>query len=673
MASRGPGLAALGLGFFMLLPTGDVDAAVDPSAMPPATRPGGALPRGEFRFERRDEAAPFRIPPVYDRPLGVEQGPRIFVNDFEIVGIRTDVEDAVSREEVERRVRQRFEEIRALLEKLRQEAQNLTEVDEDGFTPAERERIIEFMEDVVGDLGPDRKIEEYRRLVNSLRLDKLERERGLTIGQLQQIADEVTQYYREQGFFLARAVIPEQEVEDGVVTIRVLEGRLGTVRPKGNERYGDGTLRAPFRDLSGRLITLEGVENALLTVSNLPGVSAFGVFRPGDDVGTSDIVLNVQNESAWEATVRADNHGTEFTGEQRLVGTFDWNNPLGGGDRLETRLIKTFNPENALFGSLGYERPVAGPYYRAGLEISRNAFDVGQVFALGGGGGADIGGTSEVARLYLDTAFERTRTRRITGIVDFSRKRAETEFFGAVTGRDDLAVLGLELNLDLVDAEEATVTSGSVRIDHGFAGRFGVPSEDEAAEVSPPPTRFGRTDDGEVVPATGAFDKLSIGFSRVRSVGAGQDVLFRLRGQYSPDILTSLEQFVIGGPDNVRALPTSTFLADTGGFASLEWRIPAPGFSEVSAFGDRSWGELLTVSLFTDHAVGLLNDPINARDKRFTAGGSGLGIEFSQDRNLYIRLDAARLNGGARQGTNPNDPGNIEDDTQYWLQVAYTF
>lgn len=671
MPWRGPGAAVLGLGLFTLLPAGNAGAAVDPSAMPPATRPGGALPRGEFRFERREEAAPFRIPPVYERPLGVEQGPRIFVKGFEIVGIRTGVEDAVSREAVERRVQQRFEEIRALLEKLRQEAQNLTKVDEDGFTPAERERIIEFMEDVVGDLSPDRKIEEYRRLVNSLRLDKLERERGLTIGQLQQIADEVTRYYREQGFFLARAVVPAQEVEDGVVTIRVLEGRLGEVRPTGNEYYDDGTLRAPFRDLTGRLITLEAVENALLTVSNLPGVSAFGVFRPGKEVGDSDIVLNVQNESAWHASVRADNHGTKFTGEQRLVANVDWNNPLGGGDRLETRVIKTFAPENALFGSLAYERPVAGPYHRAGLEVSRNAFDVGQVFGLGGG--SNIGGTSEVARLHWETAFERTRKRRITGIVDFARKRAETEFFGTVTGRDDLAVLGVELNLDLVDAEAATVTSGTVRIDHGFAGRFGVPSEEEAGEISPPPTRFGRTDDGEVVPATGAFDKLSLGFSRVRSMGGGQDVLFRLRGQYSPDLLTSLEQFVIGGPNNVRALPTSTFLADTGGFGSLEWRIPAPGFSDAPAFGNRSWGELLTVSVFTDHAVGLLNDPINARDKRFTAGGSGVGIEFSHDRDFQVRLEAARLNGGARQSTNPNDPRNIEDATQYWLQVTYTF
>src|SRR5690606_23868403 len=69
------------------------------------------------------------------------------------------------------------------------------------------------------------------------------RDMELNLYQLNAAADAITEFYRDQGYNLARAVVPPQKVEDGVVTLAVVEGRLGKVIFSGNKRYSEQTLR----------------------------------------------------------------------------------------------------------------------------------------------------------------------------------------------------------------------------------------------------------------------------------------------------------------------------------------------------------------------------------------------------------------------------------------------
>src|SRR5690606_7977121 len=269
----------------------------------------GLLPTEGFGSARPIDPSQlaFEIPPVFQRPLGIDEGGRVFVREFIISGVIDDPAAGILKAEIDERVRQRFEDLSQLLTRLRVERQNQENVGPDGFTPEERQAIVDFMSDVVRDLSPDMQVTAYRNFVEQLRLQRLDRNRGLTIGQLQVIADEITRYYREKGFFLARAVIPAQEVVDGVVVIRVLEGRLGGVQAQGNARYDEERIAAPFEPLLGELVTVERIEDALLTLHDYPGLEAVGVFQPGSEVGKADILVNVTSEDAFDFLVRADN------------------------------------------------------------------------------------------------------------------------------------------------------------------------------------------------------------------------------------------------------------------------------------------------------------------------------------------------------------------------------
>ncbi|HEV7166330.1 MAG TPA: ShlB/FhaC/HecB family hemolysin secretion/activation protein [Gammaproteobacteria bacterium] len=609
------------------------------------------------------------VPPVYERPLGAEEGARVFVKKFVITGVIGDRKAGIDPADIQAAVDARFGDIEKIVESERLDKQNLANQSPEGFTPDEQQKIITFMQGAVRTQSPDEQQKQYQDFIRQLMLERLQRLQGLTIGQLQQVADTITKFYHDRGYFLARAVIPAQEIKDGVVNIRVLEGRLEKVQTSGNKRYADDVLAKPFKPLIGELVTVPRTENALLTLSQYPGLSAAGVFRPGSDVGATDIVVNVQGEKRFDGSARYDNAGTEFTGRQRLIGTFDWNNLTGGADMLGVTALKTFGGNesgaSSKFGDVNYQHPVFGAYNQLSIDLSRNSFDVG-----GSGGITGIGGISKIATLALKHDFERTREAQVNGTLDLSRKRADTLDKSTLIGRDDLAVLGYQLDYDSVNTSSNTISTSYVRLEHGFGGLFGVPSK------FPNPSRFGNGNQKD--PITPVYTRLVLNYQLFKNLPDNQGLLFRFNGQYSNNLLSSLEQFVIGGPDSVRAAPTSQFLEDRGVFGSLEYSIRAPGFADKHAFGSYTWGQVLRLRIFEDHSIGWLNEPPSQTPGRVQAGGLGLGLEFTVPGSFTADVQWARLNGGAQKGGagtggNVVSPFAIKDASQFWFDLTANF
>jgi len=654
--------------FGMLLPL--ALAAAPPPLLPPL--PGGAMPGGAQPIvpppilPLPETNLQIDIPPVSERPLQTGQGARVFVRKFVITGVIGDRRSSIIPADIQAAVDRRFAQISALVDEQRKAAQNLINQGSESFTQDEREKISKFMQGVKTE-SPEEQKKAYQEFIQKLQQDRLEQLQGLTIGQLQQIADVVTKYYHDRGYFLARAIIPTQEVNDGVINIRVLEGRLEKVVPSGNKRYSDAVLSKPFQPLIGDLVTVRQTENALLDLTQYPGLSAYGVFRPGDYVGTTDLNINVQQERPYDANVRADNEGTQYTGRNRLIGTVDWNNPTGDADLLRLQALKTFNPDNSIFGDIRYEHPFYDPSNTIAMDISTNSFDVSGSGVTPG----TLGGISKIATLSLQHAFERSREQNILGTIDLSRQRADTQFQGQNISQDDTAILGFQLNYDSINSSLGIINTGYIRLERGLSGVLGVPSNSkiENKQVSPPPSRYGSN--GQ--PALPDFTILIINYQLYKSLPDNQALLLRLDGQYSPDMLTSLNQFVIGGPDSVRAVPTSQFITDKGLFGSLEYSVRAPGFADKPAFGGYSWGQVLRFKIFSDAAVGLLNDPVNPNYGRVTAEGNGVGVEFTWPGKFVANLQWAHLNGGARPGVSPSDPTAIPDSSQIWADVTFSF
>jgi len=256
----------------------------------------------QFEARTRIEGEDGTIPPVIERNPDPQAGPRIWVNRFKLDSLAEFPEDGVTREAVGR-----------LVEQLRFDAMKLKEHIAYGYGRQDLVDIAQILADieargVFAEVTP-LDVETLMEIVSGQRL-----QRGLTHGQLEEIAQAVTQYYRERGYILARAYIPAQEVTGGVVELRVLEGRLGNVQVQGEPRYNKKLLMQPFGSVLGGSVTADNIQEAMYLANDLPGIELFGYFTAGDQLGETKLNLNVREEKQWDALLRLDNQGTDFTG-----------------------------------------------------------------------------------------------------------------------------------------------------------------------------------------------------------------------------------------------------------------------------------------------------------------------------------------------------------------------
>ncbi|HHJ15162.1 MAG TPA: ShlB/FhaC/HecB family hemolysin secretion/activation protein [Gammaproteobacteria bacterium] len=576
---------------FLLSTAGSALSA--PPLIPPSVTPGGVQPDLQRRvIPMAPDTSSFPIPPVIDRPLGVDEGQRIPVRSFVLEGV-TDQPDA-------------------------------------GIHKSEIEALVEKM-----------------------RLDQNEL---LSIGRLQEVANEVTRYYRNAGFILAQAFIPEQIVQDNTVVIRVMEGVLEAVKPEGNSLYSDNVLTLPFEGITGTAVQKDRLESALLYLTDYPGLSVFGVFKPGAEAGGTNLVLNVQEEERFEWALGGDNYGINTTGELRAIAEGYWNNVSGVGDRLSATVMQTFDPTDSTFGTLDYRRPFMGPANSFGIGVSRNDYTIGQDFST-----LEVEGTTDKAYIDVRRSFIRSRNLNAYGLLEFNRQVADVDQDNSKVAEDNLSVAVLELGFDSIDTRFSGINQGNIWYSHGFddfLGSMDKNGDGESLRIN-----------GNGNHVSGRFDKVRARVARLQAVTRNNSLLLRVEGQFTADSLTSLEQMSVGGPNSVRAYPVNEYLFDKAVFASAEWIINAPGFANRPAFANRTWGEILQVSAFFDYGYGKLNNPTQIEDEflnDLSIHGAGGAVQLNLPGQFYARLDVASQTSGESTIGNGRNP-------QYWLTARYEF
>lgn len=597
-------LARIIFGMMGLLVTMNLFAG--PIELPDSARPGAIRPEAEDKLDlpKPPPESVMEVPAVIDRPFDVDECPCIVVNKFRLL--------------------------------------NAEEMPEFEVNLAEVQQLL------------DTQIQDQP-------------ESGFSIGQLQEAANVVRNYYRERGLILAQIVVPVQTIQDGTVDLELYIGMLGRVLAEGNEMYSREVLENAFANLIGQPIHKADIEAALLRLTDYPGLTVFGVFQPGQLIGTADIVLKVQKEKRFDVALRVDNHGTQETGRNRFRTVIDWNNVTDGADRLTLTIQQTYSPKNNVFKSFAYER-FLGDSYKGSFSFDTNKFDVGGEFA-----DANIHGESETYNLGLEKSFIRSRLENLIGRVDFYRKESTTTTDGTSTNRDRLSTLVLGVDYDSVDTFSFTEEGGginfaSIEFIRGFNDIFGAMGSNAEAQDMAGTGREPARRGGSGKFAEGQFTKIFASVTRLQTLVPGQNLLFRFEWQWSDDLLVPLEQYAVGGPENVRAFVPAQVLWDRAIFYSFEWLINAPFIADRTAFQNRKWGELLQLGIFYDFAIGRLNDPLDVTDQqgydRYDA--LGFGLRFNLPGTIDSRIFWA-------WAVNAGDEIGNEKRPQIWGDFTYSF
>jgi hemolysin activation/secretion protein len=431
------------------------------------------------------------------------------------------------------------------------------------------------------------------------------------------------------------------------------------VLAEGNLMYKEALLKIPFKGLIGEPITKDTIESALLQLTDFPGLTVFGVFQPGQQVGTADIVLRVQEEKRLDIAFRIDNAGLQDTGRARFRPVVEWNNVTATADKLTLTVQQTYNPKNNSYMNVEYER-FFGHGFQAGGFWDKNRFDVGGEFK-------DQNITGKTVQLggFIDKDWYRSRQFNLSSTFSLDHKVSETKTRGRFTNQDKLSVFGLGLQMDHVDTRFKGINFGTMEYSRAFNSFLNSMGDSEDAVQQPAGLRPSRQG-GSGTFAEGQFDKLLVTASRLQTVRPNTSLLVRAEYQWSNDLLVPLEQYSVGGPDNVRAYGPAEVLYDSALFFSAELIQNMPFITDVRAFGNRTWGELVQISAFYDHAVGRLNDPLDSEPDGYTNfKGAGVQLRFTLPGAIESRVMWAWRVGG--------DEADNQRQPQLWGDLTYRF
>lgn len=450
----------------------------------------------------------------------------------------------------------------------------------------------------------------------------------LDFAQLQQVADALTDRYRKAGFIFGTAFLPAQTVgADQTIEISVLEGELGRVIVKGAKRYRPTVIAATAAPLKGKALRKGDIDTAMLYARDLPGVAVSSTFQPGEHTGETDLLM-VANEAKrpYTITTGANNYGTDLTGKYRAQLGLAWNSPLGIGDSFTANIDYALDPQNNVYGTLAYRVPIVMPGLSGVVGATRSELQLsnGTFAAL------DVKGPSSSQYAGADWKFVNTQIMQMQATLHFIREQSR------------LSSTHIPLSDERFDVGE--LTWGMSHTDQRFHGvdllqvglRKSIADDSHGIDLISPNH-------------ASSFLTTRLSYTRLQFLTKSQRLYFKLGGQYTSQALAPLEQFVIGGPDSVRAYPIADALTDRGYYASLEYHVDAPGFgNKPSPFYGRPWRELLEFETFVDYGRGFAAGVDRGNTPSVTLKGYGAGLIFRLPRfhRFEFHLDGSLPIGG---------------------------
>jgi hemolysin activation/secretion protein len=606
----------------------------------------------DLEFEARktrpefEEINQFPIPRVSKRLYGEGEQERLPVDRIVIEGVVPHPELNITQEKIQEIIDNKFYD------------QQAVELDDNGFTKRDYDDIGQFLRTIL-DRGSEPDAEDARALI--LKLDEIENERGwITIEQLDAIALAVTEHYRENGFILATAFIPEQEVisdpvtNEKVISLSVLEGRLGEVVVSNNEIFEDATIMASFDKEIGEPVTEEQVESALRRINDLPGVRVRGSFSPGDNVGETRLNLGVLQEQSWTSSILADNHGPQTTGAIRLFATTHWLNIADRGHQLVVGLLRSEGPDSTTYGVVEYEIPFTKDGRgRLRASFSSNEFAVTRLAAL-----PEIIGETDNYALTGSYQFLRGRTQSLKAVAAYTQKDVLFQVGQLTTLSTDQVIETISVGADYTRLwdERQLLFTGRLGMDQGrfISGELRGQSADFTKILF----------NANLLKRFSIYNWLTKKNNPEKKKNTFFNFVIKINSQFTEKFLASVEQFSLGGPTGVRAFGVSEVSVDSGAYAGFELFFDMP-VDPVKMFNLPL--DPLRPFLFYDYAYGVARGLGSGRDRDAIIKGYGLGMRISWPGTGVANLILAKPQSANYQDDFLSDPGKA----RIYLDVTY--
>ena len=481
----------------------------------------------------------------------------------------------------------------------------------------------------------------------------------ITFADLEDALQAVADLYQQHGWY-ARPQLPEQDLVDGVVTIQIIEGKLGEVkvdesagaRISGSRIVSTITAR---QDL-GAPLNLKDITRATSILNETPGISVSTAMAAGVTPETTDLIVKVDSRRWWNLNASADNFGSRSTGYGRISVNGSADSPLGIGDQLTANYVGSLGTQ---FGRLGYTLPVGYDGLRVGANFSALSYRTIDSF----GYPVKQFGTAQIGELLVSYPILRSASGNINTMVTYDKKRyynASQNISGAVYGTAQPGVINSQGD------KYVNVGTWSLNGDH-YDSFFGGGAFYWNSNLSLGNLDFSSApllaaaDSGNGANAAGQYTKYIGGLSRLQRITDFTQLWLSWQGQLASKNLDSSEDFSLGGPQGVRAYPNYEAQGDQGWLGTIEGRRSFGDHWQGTAFFDAG---RIKVNRFT-----WTN---SFSPNMYNLYGAGIGVNYTLPGKMVGKMMVAHRI-GSNPGANPTN-GADNDGThlpwRFWLSLS---
>jgi hemolysin activation/secretion protein len=415
--------------------------------------------------------------------------------------------------------------------------------------------------------------------------------RTLSAAELGELAGAVQRRYAALGYVTTRVVVPPQEIADGTLRLRVVEGKVGAINVEGAEHFSPEHNYLPYLPAEGALLNVHLLRRGLQDLNRHPDKTASVVLQPGAEAGTSDVVLRVKEDHPYHVALSYDNAGTAGWHRARAYvtlqydnlfdrsqvamfqyGTYPWNT-----DEMRQYAASYFIPLAPLGGPVGHSITAYAGYSDAPSQTALGVFSLS-------GTGIVVG-----AGYSLPLPDLCSWRQNLTLGAEYQRVEDEVGFGGS----SDVNVTHT-LPLSATWHASRRHLDGTTDLSAGLHWQ----KDELYYDFDRSNYRTARTDAGT------DFLICRLGARRVQNLGRQWTGSLALQSQLTGDRLLPAQQYGLGGYDTVRGYLRRVVASDEAISARMEVRTPA-----LSDLSGGALGEQVQFLTFLDYGRAQNNDP----------------------------------------------------------------
>ncbi len=467
--------------------------------------------------------------------------------------------------------------------------------------------------------------------------------RSYTFSELKNITDVIAGYYRDEGW-LARVILPPQDITNGTVTIQIIEANLGNIVIENKTtRITNHRIEAWIysRIPRGTALSLSELDRAILTLSDLPDVNVVSSIQEGKVQGETNVRVVVTNKNMVDGSIGVDNFGQDSTGQNRGTANLNINGALGFGEQISLSGLYT---EGTNYGRVSVVAPVGSSGLKMGINASSLSYRVNnsslnQLWA---------NGSSNTAGAELSYPIIRSRPTNLYFITNYNYSTFDNRNSFGIQNQYNTSVLVSGLTGNTIDSfSGGGISQASLLLSGGNVGPSSIVS------LVPNNNNLGPQ-------VNGSFTKLRYGVNRLQSVTSSLSAYLGISGQVASKNMDPSEQLYVGGPYSVRAYATGQGSASQGNVTTFELRQSLPWQTTFTGFYDYGNVETYKNNVF---GSGALNN-------NYVLQGLGTSLSWVGPRGLQLKATWAMRTGSTPPLVYQNLSGNGGNSSnRFWLSA----